>query len=151
LQLRIIDAIPPFPKETQQSTAISLHLLQLQNHRGTPCNNIFFVSFVTTPAVMELRSFHPFPRLPKELRDMIWALAIRPKQPSAHWFTVFDTSNDVEWSVVSEYALIHGRFPRCVLAAPQRRTSGVKKQQFSWAKDSRSAYMTDSGQWMACK
>ena len=112
---------------------------------------------------MEDRTFHPFPRLPKELRDAIWALAIRPKKPSAHFFTVFDCAKDAEWWVLSQYSIRHRFRRRCGLAAPASRTSDHhsqeeqqqqqqqrQEQQFSWVQGSRSGYLIDSGLWTAC-
>jgi hypothetical protein len=92
---------------------------------------------------MGSRTFHPFPRLPKELRDAIWAFAIRPnpERPGAHFFTVFDSSNEDEWSLLSQCSLEHPLVDRCSLAAPQ---------QSSWVQGNRSAYMIDSGLWRAC-
>ncbi|KAI1777492.1 hypothetical protein F4818DRAFT_457321 [Hypoxylon cercidicola] len=100
---------------------------------------------------MEPRTFHPFSWLPKELRDAIWDLAIRSDRPSTHFFTVFDCSNDVEWSVLSQYSMRHQDVTRCGLAAPQNQTSNHHQQQFSWTKGNRSVYMVDSGLWMACR
>ncbi len=110
---------------------------------------------------MEDRTFHPFPRQPKELRDVIWALAIRPDGPSAHFFTVFDCAKDAEWSVLSQYSIRHPYRRKCVLAAPARRTSDhhsqkeeqqqQQEQQFSWVQGNRSGYLIDSGLWTACR
>ncbi|KAK4034713.1 hypothetical protein C8A01DRAFT_38817 [Parachaetomium inaequale] len=109
---------------------------------------------------MEPRTFHLFPLLPKELRDAIWALAIRPERPSAHFFTVFDSSNDAEWSLLSQHSIRHPLVKRCSLAAPQPRRDTFdndhqqqqqqQQQQFSWIRGNRSAYLIDSGLWTAC-
>ena len=99
---------------------------------------------------MASRTFHPFSKLPKELRDAIWALAIRSKRPSAHSFTVFDSSNDAEWSLLSQYSIRHPLVRRYSLAAPQSHTSDDHHQQFSWVRGNRSAYLIDSGLWTAC-
>ncbi|KAK3386488.1 hypothetical protein B0H63DRAFT_467860 [Podospora didyma] len=39
------------------------------------------------------RTFHYFPDLPKELRDKIWDMALRPGRPAAHFFTIFDPND----------------------------------------------------------
>jgi hypothetical protein len=99
---------------------------------------------------MESKTFHPFPRLPKELRDMIWALAIRPELPSAHFFTVFNSSYAAEWSALAQYSMRDWHTARCSLAAPRSHPSDDAQQQFSWARGNRSAYLIDSGLWTAC-
>jgi len=35
-------------------------------------------------------TFHLFPLLPPELREMIWELAVRPAVPGAHIFSICD-------------------------------------------------------------
>ncbi len=100
---------------------------------------------------MQSQTFHPFPRLPKELRDAIWALAIRPEQPSAHFFTVFDSSNDAEWSALSRVSIRHPLQARCGPATPESHaTDESQERQFSWSQGNRSAYLIDSGLWTAC-
>lgn len=103
----------------------------------------------TKPA-MKPKTFHSFPRLPKELRDAIWALAIRLEQPSAHFFTVFDSSKDDEWTELSKLAISHPLVSRCSLAAPESVLDGPTRRQFSWVRGNRSAYLMDSGLWTAC-
>ena len=101
----------------------------------------------------ELKTFHPFPRLPKELRDAIWDLAIRPDIPSAHTFTAFTKHDDAEWSLLCQHSLRHRADRRCSLGAPRgdKDTSDESQQeQFSWVRDNRSTYMIDSGLWTAC-
>ncbi|KAK3364205.1 hypothetical protein B0T25DRAFT_529562 [Lasiosphaeria hispida] len=34
-------------------------------------------------------TFHSFPLLPRELREMIWELAVRPAVPGAHIFSTY--------------------------------------------------------------
>ncbi len=114
---------------------------------------------------MENRTFHQFPRLPKELRDAIWALAIRPDRPSAHFFTVFNCAEDVEWSALSQYSIRHWLWGKCGLAAPacrpldhhspggdeqQQHQQQQQEPQFSWTQGNRSGYLVDSGLWTAC-
>jgi hypothetical protein len=102
---------------------------------------------------MESRTFHLFPLLPKELRDAIWDFAIRPEGPSAHFFTVFESSNDAEWSLLSQHAMRHPLAERCCLAAPHARSDTSddnQEKQFSWVRGNRSAYLIDSGLWTAC-
>ncbi|KAK4151615.1 hypothetical protein C8A00DRAFT_35707 [Chaetomidium leptoderma] len=99
---------------------------------------------------MKPKTFHSFPRLPKELRDAIWALAIRPEQPSAHFFTIFDSSKDDEWTELSKLAISHPLVSRCSLAAPECVLDGPAQRQSSWVRGNRSAYLMDSGLWTAC-
>jgi len=83
------------------------------------------------------KTFHRFPYLPFELREMIWKLAIRPLTvPNAHFLTIFKPPK----SVPKGYAtFVHGRAKKNtpILAAPLYNNS--------------SAYMIDWGLWTACK
>jgi hypothetical protein len=99
---------------------------------------------------MTPETFHPFSRLPKELRDEIWALAIRPDGPAAHFFTIFDSSKDDEWAELSQLAIRYPLAGRCSLAAPECVLDGPAPRQFSWVRGNRSAYWMDSGLWTAC-
>ncbi|KAI0476360.1 hypothetical protein GGR56DRAFT_693747 [Xylariaceae sp. FL0804] len=39
-------------------------------------------------SAIQQRTFHPFPRLPQELRDMIWEMATRDTRPGVHFFSL---------------------------------------------------------------
>jgi len=81
---------------------------------------------------MEPKTFHPFPRLPKELRAAIWALAVRPDQPSAHFFTMVDSSEDDEWTKLSRPARSHAFVSRRSLAALETLLDALAQRWFSW-------------------
>ncbi|CAM1501012.1 Fc.00g101740.m01.CDS01 [Cosmosporella sp. VM-42] len=100
---------------------------------------------------MAFDTFHPFAQLPRELRRMIWGFALKPKQPGAHFFTLFDTTKESERSRVPEEALMtcKGRSVTNDLAAP--RCNKSDPQNFSWTESNPSAYLLDQGLWTACK
>ncbi|OTA68810.1 hypothetical protein K449DRAFT_399138 [Hypoxylon sp. EC38] len=102
---------------------------------------------------MTLITFHPFVRLPRELRDLIWDAAIRPDVPSAHFFTAWDgVSNAHKFPIMVEFS-VAGRGVRstapCGLAAP--RCNSAEPERPSWFDNNPSVYMEDSGLWTACK
>ncbi|KAI9709711.1 MAG: hypothetical protein M1820_003113 [Bogoriella megaspora] len=98
---------------------------------------------------MASQTFHPFPRLPKELRDIIWALSIRPERPGAHFFTLFNCDNIDEWITMGKYAMRPRMRHKCSLAAPKRNV--VDSQKLSWTDGNRSAYLIDAGLSTACQ
>lgn len=100
-----------------------------------------------------MAQFHPFPNLPKELRDSIWDMAIRSDDPGVHFFTIYDACNDPP-SVVNPSKRVHVteepfvvRF-RIGFAAPRPRRQ--ESNQLSWTDGNLSTYLTDSGLWTAC-
>ncbi|OTB04944.1 hypothetical protein M426DRAFT_261296 [Hypoxylon sp. CI-4A] len=99
---------------------------------------------------MAASTFHEFPRLPKELRDMIWDEAIRPDLPAAHFFTPFDNYTHIPKNIKKYAVAGHGYRKRnpCSLAAP--RCSKENPDRFSWIDNNPSMYMEDSGLWSAC-
>ncbi|KAI0882285.1 uncharacterized protein GGS22DRAFT_49893 [Annulohypoxylon maeteangense] len=104
---------------------------------------------------MALTTFHLFPQLPPELRDMIWEEAIRPDVPSAHFFTAWNGFEnrmyESDFQTLANYSVAgRGRQPDmpCGLAAPRCN----REQPFtpSWFDNNPSVYMEDSGLWTAC-
>ncbi|KAL1871908.1 hypothetical protein Daus18300_004542 [Diaporthe australafricana] len=95
--------------------------------------------------------FLPFQRLPKELRDEIWDLAIRDDGAGVQFFTIFDIVNDSN-SVVLQAQRVHATSGapdlsyRVGFAAPQL----GRVRQLSWTNGNVSSYLTDSGLWTAC-
>ncbi|KAG8158330.1 hypothetical protein KVR01_012091 [Diaporthe batatas] len=101
-----------------------------------------------------MAQFHPFPGLPKELRDQIWDMVIRDDNPGVHYFTIYSTNKDPE-SVVDPAKKVHAirssdahydAHYSIGFAAPRCRASG----QLSWTDGNISTYLTDSGLWTAC-
>lgn len=45
-----------------------------------------------------MTAFHPFPRLPQEIRDLIWeeAAKFRTEEPGVHFFTIFNSRIEKE-------------------------------------------------------
>ncbi|KND93538.1 hypothetical protein TOPH_01931 [Tolypocladium ophioglossoides CBS 100239] len=91
-----------------------------------------------------MTTFHPFPRLPAELRDHIWDLAVREDRPGAHYLILSNIEKDENKPDQSlEIAICEHS-----LAIPTRRnwtaTSPV------WNLGNPSTYMADSGMWTAC-
>ncbi|KAM5373463.1 hypothetical protein ACJZ2D_006957 [Fusarium nematophilum] len=65
-------------------------------------------------------SFHPFPRPPRELRELIWSLAahVRPStRREAHFVTVFSSCDEEESNALTPYKLLSSSSRSC-LAAP---------------------------------
>lgn len=90
------------------------------------------------------KTFHPFPRLPKELRDMIWDFAIRPARPSVHFFSIYNPYKDSELAAMEEHTVVvRGR--TCGWAAPRGEGSS-----YSWTASNPSVYLIDGGLWTAC-
>ncbi|KAI1408228.1 hypothetical protein F5Y13DRAFT_172891 [Hypoxylon sp. FL1857] len=99
-------------------------------------------------------TFHPFPRLPKELRDQIWDMAIRPDRPGAHFFSTVYGSNRKEETVDNHFMVIKTPLPYKVnsnfrIAAPG--FPPLSRTTLSWVANNPSMYLFDSGLWSACK
>ncbi|KAI0156429.1 hypothetical protein GGR57DRAFT_511386 [Xylariaceae sp. FL1272] len=93
---------------------------------------------------MDSHTFHPFPRLPAELRLMIWEAALHPHEPSAQFFSLANKRyNRCEEDLYMGVAAKEGSD----LAAPRCRQTG----ELSWTTNNRSAYMIDHGLWTASK
>ncbi|KAK3293719.1 uncharacterized protein B0H64DRAFT_466363 [Chaetomium fimeti] len=63
-------------------------------------------------------TFHYFPKLPKSIREDIWACAIRPNKASAHLFTIYNAGIKRERSLISHHTLNPRRSRGFALAAP---------------------------------
>lgn len=94
-----------------------------------------------------MTTFHPFPRLPQEIRDLIWSKAanFRTEKQNVHFFTVFNGRNEEESTALAEYKLKGPSRGSC-LAAPRRKD----EQGFSWTDGNKSMYLLDCGLWTAC-
>jgi len=64
---------------------------------------------------MSSRTFHPFPRLPCELRLEIWRAAIRPEGAGMHYFSLFHGDPSYHGGPTEKYAILarggRDRFP----------------------------------------
>lgn len=108
-------------------------------------------------------TFHPFPRLPPELRLAIWKLAVRNdgSLPGAHFFGILITNQDKDAdslvgqslrSKSREYSPSYGLIgPRWKTTSTEDRFVGIKKEPASWTNNNPSTYMADSGLWLACR
>ncbi|KAK1836262.1 hypothetical protein QBC39DRAFT_339229 [Podospora conica] len=104
--------------------------------------------------------FHFFPLLPRELRDEIWKLAIRPALPGAHLFRVHQYTDPEGPAPEHQTSLpleACGYRSSCI-SAPQCLPRGVDfdpvaqaAAPISWTLNNPSAYLIDSGLWTACK
>ncbi|KAJ4313843.1 hypothetical protein N0V84_009198 [Fusarium piperis] len=92
-------------------------------------------------------TFHPFPRLPQEIRDAIWAKAanFRTEKREVHFFTVFNSRNREESAALTQYKL-KGPSSRSCLAAPRCKDG----EELSWTEGNPSMYLLDRGLWTAC-
>ncbi|KAF5009657.1 hypothetical protein FDECE_4141 [Fusarium decemcellulare] len=93
-----------------------------------------------------MAAFHPFPRLPKELQDIIWdkAACVRTDSREVHFFTVFNSVYKHESRRLNEFKVLAPSRRSC-LAAPS--CGG----NMSWTEGNRSMYLLDRGMWTACK
>jgi hypothetical protein len=67
---------------------------------------------------MALTTFQYFPKLPKGIREAIWATAVRSDHPGVQVFTVYDASVEAEQKLLSEYTLGPPSLGGYALAAP---------------------------------
>ncbi|TPX12940.1 uncharacterized protein E0L32_006585 [Thyridium curvatum] len=76
---------------------------------------------------------------------------MRPDQPGAHFFTVFEELNKDEMAAMRPHALAYQTtYLQCGVAAPSQTTATGRK--YDWGGSSNmSAYIIDSGLWTACK
>ncbi|KAI1142543.1 hypothetical protein F5Y05DRAFT_422624 [Hypoxylon sp. FL0543] len=109
---------------------------------------------------MPKQTFHPFPRLPQELRDMVWKLALRSDRPGAHFFRIYSRSD--EKRLPNDYAIVPPTRPwdSHRLTAPKwvpRSIDANWNGKFgkgvinSWVCDNPSAYLIDGALWTTCK
>ncbi|EAQ84274.1 predicted protein [Chaetomium globosum CBS 148.51] len=89
---------------------------------------------------------------PWDVRDDIWDLAIRPRLPGVHIFTIYGEVDDTKSSLLSQYELRCNRgYPHGV-AAPRISPSydDDEEEQLSWTAGNRSTYLMDYGLWTVC-
>ncbi|KAI2611815.1 hypothetical protein GGR54DRAFT_339975 [Hypoxylon sp. NC1633] len=102
-------------------------------------------------------TFHPFLRLPRELRDRIWDMAIRPDQPGAHFFSIvadFDPDNESSERAQEHLMEINEKTVLNQLLYLKVGAPGFSSSdpnEVSWTIDNPSQYLFDSGLWTACK
>ncbi|KAI1191612.1 hypothetical protein F5B17DRAFT_426505 [Nemania serpens] len=97
---------------------------------------------------MSTQTFHSFPLLPRELRDMIWEECIHPKVPSAHFFTLYSYDHrEHELDELSGHHVSCVERSKATIAAPRSRETG----EISWRRHNKSAYLIDHGLWTACR
>ncbi|RBA21883.1 hypothetical protein FPRO05_00230 [Fusarium proliferatum] len=95
--------------------------------------------------------FHLFSALPTKLRQQIWSLAIRPKEPGVHIFRVYGTSWDHQSPKAVHFSYSKDRFreldcDELGLAVPLAQEAPANKPSAK----SVSTYMIDAGLWTAC-
>ncbi|KAJ6439360.1 beta-lactamase-like protein [Purpureocillium lavendulum] len=110
-------------------------------------------------------TFHPFVRLPGEIRDMIWDFAVRPRQPSVHHFHPYSVADESE--AVPPNALRYSSDPGLRSLSPRYSKYGPSVHGLAvatrqtwpsssplWRSDMMqhpSTYMFDHGLWTACR
>ncbi|KAK4452246.1 hypothetical protein QBC34DRAFT_42342 [Podospora aff. communis PSN243] len=99
-------------------------------------------------------TFHQFPLLPFELREEIWKHAVRPAQPGAHYFSIYDP-NQIDHAV-NFRTDFEADFPSqhdCAVEQLEQPPVLVKEAMpnMSWTAHNPSAYLIDYGLWTACK
>jgi hypothetical protein len=117
---------------------------------------------------MAATRFDQFASLPKELRDLIWDAAIRPRRPAAHIFSYFHSLHREAPKLTEQYA-VRERFvdgsttDEGWLGAPiiedeeddgddeDEDAKYHKGEHFSWTDENPSAYLIDTGLWTACR
>ncbi|KAH6892561.1 hypothetical protein B0T10DRAFT_458271 [Thelonectria olida] len=109
-------------------------------------------------------TFHPFVRLPAELRLLIWNFAIRPDRPGAHVFGLYNLLADDNTQGTADLPMIqHSGWEHIRMSAPypQPRLGTMAATDAdadaderisspSWTNGNMSTYLVDSGLWMAC-
>ncbi|KAJ4323975.1 hypothetical protein N0V84_004067 [Fusarium piperis] len=109
-------------------------------------------------------TFHLFPRLPLELQQTIWKLAIRldgATRPGAHFFSVLTPRKDEDAGSLMDQSLevlrrasgttYHLVGPRWTTKSTEDRFVGIKREPASWTDNNPSAYLIDNGLWLACQ
>ncbi|RYP89916.1 hypothetical protein DL770_003937 [Monosporascus sp. CRB-9-2] len=99
-------------------------------------------------------TFTCFAKLPKPLREKIWAAAIRPAQPGVHYFTIYNGDDEKERSTIGDDAAFVVVYPEdcdmsSTVAAPRCNRSEPNAR--SWIASNPSTYLIDGGLLTACK
>ncbi|KAI0137932.1 hypothetical protein F4776DRAFT_670900 [Hypoxylon sp. NC0597] len=106
------------------------------------------------------QTFHPFCRLPPELRYMIWELAIRPNHPGAHFLTIYGVQEvkrlSDEYIIRSSCRLWHSYLvtaPKWVPRYIDANLNGRLGEDVitSWICNNPSAYLIDGSLWTTCR
>ncbi|KAI1416248.1 hypothetical protein F5Y13DRAFT_206256 [Hypoxylon sp. FL1857] len=99
------------------------------------------------------QTFHPFRRLPRELRDMIWKFAIRPARPGAHFFRVYNP--ETQKRLRNEYAITSPTSPwheyRLTVPKWVPRPINANWTGISGKGNNPSTYLIDGALWTTCK
>ncbi|WAO85634.1 2EXR domain-containing protein [Fusarium falciforme] len=108
-------------------------------------------------------TFHPFPRLPAELRLAIWKLAVRSggkTLPGVHFFGIVIPGEDEDVYSLMSQSLIRRKMtgfrdyyvvgPRWMTVSTEDRFVGIKREPASWTDNNPSTYLIDCGLWLAC-
>ncbi|KAJ3546304.1 hypothetical protein NM208_g2075 [Fusarium decemcellulare] len=101
-------------------------------------------------------TLHRFGELPKELRDQIWDLAIRPNRPGVHIFKLRDADeeNIKKENVVnvqsSNWGVSRLAAPSCEKYADIGKIHNSSNTALSLKGDNTSTYIMDGGLWTAC-
>ncbi|KAK1827327.1 hypothetical protein QBC39DRAFT_222134, partial [Podospora conica] len=127
-----------------------------------------------------MATFHPFSRLPWEIRNKIWTHAVRPVDPGVHFFSVWTTQDLLKRDGSDEYAdecedkegvsNVSLSAPRCLPPDTDFRLPRGSDQTSedddddgdftlpgqvgvpppSWFRNNPSTYLVDLALWMAC-
>lgn len=139
------------------STYLTCHWLVLQ----LPISRLIMHDNSTIPiATTRPSTFPHFPRLPCQLREKIWEMAIRPDSPAVHRFSLHhqdavkelttrdkvilhygDSNLDISGLYDKPRGNVYGHYRLC---APRTTTTS---NSYSWSKNNMSAYMWDAGLW----
>ncbi|KAJ3531655.1 hypothetical protein NM208_g8785 [Fusarium decemcellulare] len=98
-------------------------------------------------------AFHRFGYLPKELRDHIWNLAIRPSCPGVHIYKLENAKNRNKNSFLLAYYSTRYRLaaPSCKTPAIADESGESSDKMPSWRDNNISTYLIDAGLWTACQ
>ncbi|KAI0026125.1 hypothetical protein F4780DRAFT_774322 [Xylariomycetidae sp. FL0641] len=92
------------------------------------------------------RTFPQFRRLPPELRDLIWEMALRTDVPGVHFFTTFDRHPGRDLVTTLH---LPGSLKAGFLGAP--RCDEHDPEFCSWTARNPSTYLFDGNLWKACR
>ncbi|KAI0842586.1 hypothetical protein F5Y06DRAFT_284707 [Hypoxylon sp. FL0890] len=106
------------------------------------------------------QTFHPFRRLPPELRDMIWKFAIRSNRPGAHFFRAYNRLSEERLS--DEYAVTlptrswdvyHLTVPKWLPRFTDVNLNGISRKGVITSGNCHnpSTYLVDGALWTTCK
>ncbi|KAF4470619.1 hypothetical protein FALBO_2485 [Fusarium albosuccineum] len=96
-------------------------------------------------------TFHRFGYLPKELRDHIWNLAIRPSYPGVHIYKLDDADDEHKGSVPDAYYRYCLAAPSCKMSAIVDESCETSDHIPSWRDNNISTYLIDARLWTACQ